>query len=269
MEETRYIEQFNDLNDWLKQYLTYIGIQLVFLINILQTHLEINYNNFYKNNDSFHKCVDAIEDNAYYLKKLTVPYYIEPPFSYFKVCYKDNTYKEEYMNVDSILYETKTASTLVGLVSVYNNFFSIVKPIIKKNELEYLVLLHYRNMTDDCIISRLITNDEAYDEYNIVCDTVPTRNYFLSIEYHHPHMKNTISLNLDKRYLIAGNELFSPCFVLKCLNYQKESYVFDADYKLVILDSDINTTTLTCNQYMRLSNVKYEVIEVKSNIKTD
>jgi len=269
MDETGYIEQMNDFNEQVMYYLSYIGIQILFLINIIQTHLEINYNNLYNNNVSFHKCIDTIDDNLYSLKKLTVPHYIEPPFSYFKVCYKDHNYKEEYMNMDSILYDTKTTNTLSGLISAYKNIFSTIKPIIKKNELEYLVLLHYRNMTDDYIITRLIWNDDTDDEYNIVCDTVPTRNYFLSIEYQHPKMKNTISLKLDKRYLIAGNELFSPCFVLKCLNYQNKPYEFDKDYKLEILDSDINTTTLNSNQYIRLSNVKYEVIEVKSNIKTD
>ena len=68
------------------------------------------------------------------MKKLTLPYYIEPPFSYFKVCYKDRTYKEQYMNVDSILYDTNTATTLSGMISTYKNIFSVIKPIIKHNE---------------------------------------------------------------------------------------------------------------------------------------
>lgn len=269
MNDTNYTEQMNDLNEQLMRYLSYIGIQLLFLINMLQTYLEINYNNLYNNNVSFHKFIDAIDDNLYSLKKLTAPHYIEPPFSYFKVCYKDTTYKEEYMNMDSILYDTKTADTLNDLVSAYKNIFSTIKPIIKKNELEYLTLLHYRNITDDFIVSKLICNDDADDEYNILCDTIPTRNFFLSIEYQHPKMNNTITLNLDKRYLITGNELFSPCFVLKCLNYQNMPYIFDNNYKLVILDSDINTTTLKSTQYIRLSNLKYEVIDIKSDNKTD
>lgn len=269
MDETNYVKQINDLNEQTMRYLSYIGMQILFFINIVQTYLEINYNNLYNNSVSFHKFIDTIEDNLYSLKKLTVSHYTEPPFSYFKVCYKDITYKEEYMYMDSILYDTKTADTLNGLVSAYKNIFSTIKPIIKNNELEYLALLHYRNMTDDFIVSKLICNDDADDEYNIVCDTIPTRNFFLSIEYQHPNMKHTISLNLDKRYLISGNELFSPCFVLKCLNYQDKPYVFDKNYKLALLDSDINNTTLKSNQYIRLSNLKYEIIDMKTDIKTD
>jgi len=78
MDETGYIEQMNDFNEQVMYYLSYIGIQILFLINIIQTHLEINYNNLYNNNVSFHKCIDTIDDNLYSLKKLTVPHYIEP-----------------------------------------------------------------------------------------------------------------------------------------------------------------------------------------------
>ena len=268
MEQDTYTQQFNVFSEHFMRYLTYIGIQMLFLCNIIMTHTEINYRKFYNNNDSFHKCIDTLHDNAYYVRCLTVPYYIEAPFSYFKVCYRDQIYKEEYINMDSILYDNKNSPTLSGLHSTYTKIFSVIKPMIKTNDLEYLALLHYRNLTYDYILTRVIFTDDKCDAVTYTCDTIPTKNYFLSIDYQHPNMKNTISLNLDKRYLIAGNELFSPCFVLKCLNYQKEPYVFDNDYKLIFLDSDINTTTLSSNQYVRLTNTKYEVVKV-IELKTD
>lgn len=256
------VYNFDDfLENYLKQYVINIGIQLILMFNIIKTHIGVNYNKLYTNNELFHKCIDTLQVNSYHMKKLTLPYYIEPPFSYFKVCYKDHSYKEQYMNIDSILYDTNTATTLSGLVSTYKNIFSVIKPIIKDNELEYLALLHYRNITDDYIISRLIYDN--VDKCEEVCDVQPTRNYFLSIEYNHPNMKTTISLNLDKRYLITGNELFSPCFVLKCLNYQKEPYVFDKDYSLSILDSDIKNITIGSGEYIRLTDIKYEIINIK------
>jgi hypothetical protein len=258
----RYVQQLNDFNEQLMQQLIYIGLKLLFTLNIIKTHSEIFCHKFYNNNDYFHKCADTLYDNAYYIKRLTTNYYIEPPFSYFKVCYKDHTYKEEYINMDSILYDTDISPTLSGLQLTCKNIFSFIKPMIKTNELEYLILLHYRNLKYDYIITRLMcTDDKCY----MPCDTEPTINFFLSIEYEHPSMENTISLVLDKRYLIAGNELFSPCFVLKCLNYQKEPFVFDTDYKLLFLDSDINTTTLSSNQYIRLTKQKYVVVELNYN----
>jgi len=257
------VYNFDDILHNITQQIVKFGIQLVLVFNVIKTHVCMNYNKLYINNELFHKCIDTLQVNSYHVKKLALPYYIEPPFSYFKVCYKDHNYKEQYMNIDSILYDTNTATTLSGLVSTYKNMFSIIKPIIKKNELEYLVLLHYRNLTDDYIISRLL-----YDNDNI-CDVKPTRNYFLSIEYEHPKMETAISFNLDKRYLISGNELFSPCFVLKCLNYQKEPYVFDKDYSLSILDSDIKNITIGSGNFIRLTENKYEVVELEISNKTD
>lgn len=257
------LHDFDDFLENITGYILNVGIQLILMFNIIKTHLDVNCNKLYINNLFFHKCIDMLIDNSYHLQKVALSYYIEPPFSYFKVCYKDDIYKEQYMNIDSILYETNTASTLSGLVSTYKNMFSVIKPIIKNNELEYIVLLHYRNLTDDFIISRLI-NDS-----NTICDVKPTRNYFLSIEYIHPNMETAISLNLDKRYLVSGNELFSPCFVLKCLNYQKEPYVFDTNYKISILDSGINYITFGNNQYIKLTDTKYEVMELETNNKTD
>ena len=268
MDQYAYTHPYNVINEQFMKYLTYVGIQMIILLNLIATHTEVNYHKFYKNNLHFHRYIDTLHDNAYYMKRLAVPYYIEAPFSYFKVCYKDQIYKEDYINMDSILYDTKISPTMSGVHSTYTNIFSAIKPMIKTNELEYLILLHYRNLTYDYILVRLISTSNKFDNVVDTCDAVPAKNCFLSIEYTHPNMKNTISLNLDKRYLIAGNELFSPCFVLKCLNYQKEPYVFDNDYELVFLDSDINSTTLSSNQFIRLTDTKYEVIN-ETELKTD
>jgi hypothetical protein len=61
---------------------------------------------------------------------------------------------------------------------------------------------------------------------------------FISIEYTHPDMTEAIELKLDDRYYVNGNELFSPTFVLRLLEYQSISYFFDNRYKIRILDSE-------------------------------
>ena len=73
-------------------------------------------------------------------------------------------------------------------------------------------------------------------------------------------MKNTIPITIDSKYLVTGNELFSPCFIFKCLNYQSEPYVFDTNYKINILDSNIKNIVLTSDQYIRLSSKTYEIL---------
>ena len=64
----------------------------------------LKYNLLYETNKPFHSAIDTLDNGLYSLKKLSVPYYIEPPYSYFKICYKNDGYKEEYLNSDSKLY---------------------------------------------------------------------------------------------------------------------------------------------------------------------
>jgi len=256
---------FEDINEKCKVFFTFIGIKLFFLFNFLKTHFEINYNWLYETNETFHRTIDTLDNGLYSFKKISVPYYIEPPYSYFKICYKDDIYREEYLNSDSLLYNTKTKDILGTIVNIYKDFFNIVKPLIKHNELDYLVLIHYKNINNDLIISRVIEEDDNKDtDYNDVSNLEITRNFFLSIDYTHPEMKDNVPITIDSKYLISGNELFSPCFILKCLNYQSKPYIFDTNYKLTILDSNIKNVVLNSNQYIRLSNKTYDIVDLQS-----
>ena len=259
------VVNFEDIDEKLRMFFTFVGIKLILFFNFLKTHYEINYTWLYETNETFHRTIDSLENGLYSFKKISFPYYIEPPYSYFKICYKDETYKEEYLNSDSLLYDTETKDILSKIVNIYKDFFNIVKPLIKNNELDYLVLIHYKNFTDDLIISRVIDKTSHEDtEDNDICCVETTRNFFLSIEYSHPKMENTIPITIDSRYLVAGNELFSSCFILKCLNYQSEPYIFDSNYKINILDSNIKNIILTTNQYIRLSKKTYEILNISS-----
>jgi hypothetical protein len=53
-------------------------------------------------------------------------------------------------------------------------------------------------------------------------------------------MENSIELKLHKKWFNIGNQLFTPSFVLRALEYQSEPYVFDDDYKIILIDSNIN-----------------------------
>ena len=192
------VVNFEDIDEKLRMFFSFVGIKLILFFNFLKTHYEINYTWLYETNETFHRTIDSLENGLYSFKKISFPYYIEPPYSYFKICYKDETYKEEYLNSDSLLYDTETKDILSKIVNIYKDFFNIVKPLIKNNELDYLVLIHYKNFTDDLIISRVIDNTSHEDsEDNDICCVETTRNFFLSIEYSHPKMENTIPITID------------------------------------------------------------------------
>lgn len=84
---------------------------------------------------------------------------------------------------------------------------------------------------------------------------------FLSIEYKHPEMKESIEITLDRSWFYTGNVLFTPTFVLRALKYQSELFFFDMDYTICIMDKDINIVELDYNKYILLTETGYQVVE--------
>lgn len=85
---------------------------------------------------------------------------------------------------------------------------------------------------------------------------------FLSIEYTHPKMDNSIFFELGSRFSIIGNELFSPSFVKYLLEHQFCEYFFDNEYKLNIMDGNMDIQQLTHKQYIRLEENKFDIVEI-------
>lgn len=91
---------------------------------------------------------------------------------------------------------------------------------------------------------------------------------FISIEYTHPEMTESIELTLEDGYYVYGNELFTPTFVLRLLEYQSISYFFDNRYKIRILDSDCSMIDFGFETHLLLAEDGYIMIvdeELKHN----
>ena len=84
---------------------------------------------------------------------------------------------------------------------------------------------------------------------------------FVFIEYKNPEMDNSIELRLDSSWFYVGNELFTPTFVLRLLNYQSNSFFFDMNYTISIMDKDINIIEFGSDNYIILTEDSYEVVE--------
>ena len=112
---------------------------------------------------------------------------------------------------------------------------------------------------DSCYVSRVlpvVTEKVPMDIIDIdIASRKPSNVRFLSIIYSHPHMNHDIELQLPQAMYHVGNELFSPVFVLRMLEYTVGSgsnYVFDMNYTLKILDRNVKYTDLSCNEYITL-----------------
>ena len=81
---------------------------------------------------------------------------------------------------------------------------------------------------------------------------------FLSVEYTHPEMNEAIELKMDAGFFREGNELFTPAFVLRLLEYQYVPYYFDEDYTIRVMDTQCNIIDLTSSMYIVITENGYE-----------
>lgn len=81
---------------------------------------------------------------------------------------------------------------------------------------------------------------------------------FLSVEYIHPEMNESIELKINAGFFREGNELFTPAFVLRALEYQPSLYYFDEYYKVRLMDTFCNIIELDSNMYVVITENGYE-----------
>lgn len=82
---------------------------------------------------------------------------------------------------------------------------------------------------------------------------------FLYVEYKHPRMNKSILLHIPRSMYVIGNHILSQVFVWRCLQYQKEYYVFDEKYVINIFDDQCKKTELHSNEYILLNDTHYSI----------
>lgn len=87
-------------------------------------------------------------------------------------------------------------------------------------------------------------------------------------------MQHNIELFLEPEWFYSGNELFTPSFVLRALEYQPSRFIFDENYSIKIMDSELNIFNI--NQYSHILltadnyKIKYDnVIEINNENESD
>jgi len=98
----------------------------------------------------------------------------------------------------------------------------------------------------------------------------PSSVRFLSIEYKHPLMLQSVYLTLTPEHYYVGNQLFSSACIKRMLQQQPVSYYFDGDYDLFIMDNNIHSFQLSSNQYVELQKSNYTIMrDRKNNVKNE
>ena len=206
-----------------------IGLYLMHIYTVIQMKLYELWMDCFDNSIVVH----WIRNLVYEVRSRVCSYKIEPNYPYICVC---SGYNELYIPIN----RDHLADT----------FNAIVKDISYTEGVERVLLMR----SGDKIISRIFR--ENNDDYGV--EFVKSRKHFLSIEYTHPDMKESVVIELDPAIYLVGNEILSSRFVLRCLQYQSDEYIFDNGYVLNIMDSKIRMETLKAGEYILIGNTEYE-----------
>jgi hypothetical protein len=136
---------------------------------------------------------------------------------------------------------------------------AVTNIILSPSKSEGLVILKYidnyifRKINRSTARPRTITVESIQFKQSLV--------KFLGVTYSHPKMTNKIDIEIPKSMCMVDNEILSPAFILRCLKYQSQSYVFDMNYEINIIDSNINSYKIRSHQYAVLGERDIRIIE--------
>ena len=73
-------------------------------------------------------------------------------------------------------------------------------------------------------------------------------------------METSIQLQLPQKFYMVGTQLLSAVFIARLLEYTiGENNIFNMDYKLNIMDDNIQSFSLLSDQYIELYEGEYKI----------
>jgi hypothetical protein len=233
------------MDNTMKEYLIFGFLSLIKILVQCKNILFTQYCIFYEGSYSFKLTVDTVRYLYYFIFTNFTYYRVEPSFDNWAcVCYLqlDNDrskyyYSENYTVLNQGLPDEDLNDTIDQIL--YKNTKTIYE---NENIKEAKLIIKYNGLY------LIDPNPEPFTKKM-------SKVRFLSIEY--VYGKYKIEIVLPKEMFVVGNELFSPLFILRCLNYQAKEYEFNKDYTLFIMDSDLNNIQLTSDYCIVLEERRY------------
>jgi hypothetical protein len=234
--------------------LEYMAINVVFYISSFSHTVYNNIQPYYEKIPYIQSLIENVHKYLINQYKYLINCYVEPDSSnWISISYSDIS-KRKY-------FEKNIVVLTITDFSDFNDYYNS-QSFMKTFEKDNIEVLKIMLLSDHFKYSRRYIGDsinELTKNNTSTTMNVPSKIRFLSIEYYHPKMSNSISITLDKRYLYADNEIFSYTFIHRELKHQTRNYVFDSNYILKIMDSNIKMIHLTYGKYLRLNPYGYEI----------
>jgi len=157
-------------------------------------------------------------------------------------------YHEHYSKIEKVHNEQSYMKQMRGFYSsLYDN----------KNKNSVCLMSKFNNMYCVQHTPVYLKNNDIFEKSEIS---------ILSVTYSHPSMEEKIDISLPDTILYCHNQLFNFAFVYHCLQYQDKPYVFDEQYRIEIMDSNVDTKIIVYDQYL---HVYKEELKVQSLLPLD
>ena len=143
---------------------------------------------------------------------------------------------------------------------------NVIENNITENDYHQLFIMKYKiNDTSNIYLCKNFQNhkqnqeqeQEKTETYKIY---KPSNVRFITVEYENPRMETRIELHVGREWMMDGNDLFMPAHIMHLLEHQPEPYVFDFEYKLHIMDNNINMFEIDINHHIYLTENNYKII---------
>jgi len=225
----------------------------------------------YKKHETFRIIVDRTFHLYDTIDKMSTTHLIEPETSgYFCICTSSlsivspeetdtntyisdshentYTYHEKYSYFETT--QIRTDEDVHNAINVYHKHLDDNHDMIE-NRYQSLCMMKYSNKYVIQVYPCILPETEM---------TFIQSSVRLMVEYTHPKQSQQITLTIPKTMYIEGNHILSSMFVLRLLKYQSEKFHFDMDYKLKIIDDEINMFELSSHQFIVLTDNTYRII---------
>jgi len=230
---------------------------VIFEYSRLQTNIYLWSKDVYQE----YYAVRMIVDAAVFMKEtytsLTSRKRLEPPGNWVQVCSTHHLTRGYHIGDGKPIYTEsyRVIQAAIDLESYFQTSYENNRELRVENK-------DYEN-SDALIIAR------SNDKYRIlrcyvklvpsVFPLEPSNVKFLSVEYFATPESTPLVLQIPKTMCIVNNELFSPGFIRRALEYQDEPFDFDLGYTLKIMDQSFNQVEIDQTKYIRLGKILYSI----------
>jgi hypothetical protein len=184
----------------------------------------------------FRRTTDSIQNVIHAVREYFCSHYIDPPYDYLSIV---STIGDDY---NEILRKIECSEDPL-------TYFNRI--------IENMPQYNCQVSVSACglYLTRVIMDERG----DLHLTKTKTPKHFLSIEYSHPTMDDKVPIELNASVYMEGNEILTKQFVRRYLEYQAEPFVFDDNYKLILMDSKIKMLELNSEQYVSIGKTGYEI----------